>query len=176
MANVLLGAGDSSFATNFVPMPFALGLTEVVTGDFNGDSASSTLAAVAGNVVIGTGNGAGGFAFGGSIPTIGVPQPGALAVGDIDGVNGLDLVVADAATGVLSLLVNNGLGGFTSSMLTAGIGAPITDVQLGDLNGDGKLDIVTSNSGLDTVDVMLGLGGGMFLAPAVYAVGRDPRA
>ena len=65
------------------------------------------------------------------------------------------------------------MGGFTSTPLL-GLGLLTTDVQLGDLNGDGKLDIVTSDSGLDTVSVMLNGGGGIFLPPTAYAVGQDP--
>ncbi|MDQ6434273.1 FG-GAP-like repeat-containing protein [Mesorhizobium sp. LHD-90] len=174
MANVLLGAGDGSFTTTFVPMPFALGLVEVVTGDFNGDSKLDVAASVAGNVIIGTGNGVGGFAFGAPVPTVGAPQPGALAVGDIDGVNGIDLVTADTASGALSFLKNDGAGGFISVPLLFGAGVSTTDLQLGDFNGDGKLDIVTSDSGLDTVSVMLNLGGGVFLPATTYLVGTDP--
>ena len=107
MANLLLGAGDGSFTTSVVPMAFGFGLAELVAGDFNGDKELDVAATVSGGVVVGTGDGKGGFAFGIPTPVFGVIQPGALAAGDMDGVNGVDLVVADAGSGALSLLTNN---------------------------------------------------------------------
>src|SRR5687768_14131520 len=41
----------------------------------------------------------------------------------------------------------------------------------GDLNGDGRLDLVVANEGVGTVAVLLGTGTGSFGAPASYAVG-----
>ena len=46
----------------------------------------------------------------------------------------------------------------------------------GDLNGDGKLDLVTANVGSSTVSVLLGNGDGTFKAEVQYAVGTGPRA
>src|SRR5207245_7386402 len=45
-----------------------------------------------------------------------------------------------------------------------------------DLNGDGKLDIVTANAGSNNVSVFLGNGDGTFGAPIKFAAGASPSA
>jgi hypothetical protein len=49
-------------------------------------------------------------------------------------------------------------------------------LAVGDLNGDGRLDLVTSNVTADSVSVLLGAGGGVFSAARVFATGDDPYA
>ncbi len=56
----------------------------------------------------------------------------------------------------------------------SGVGADPVAVAAGDLNGDGKPDLVVANKSDDTISVLLGEGGGVF-APAVqYPVGLLP--
>ena len=47
-------------------------------------------------------------------------------------------------------------------------------VAIGDLNGDGKLDMVTSNQSSSTISVLLGNGDGSFGAKIDYATGGGP--
>lgn len=47
-------------------------------------------------------------------------------------------------------------------------------VAIGDLNRDGKLDIVTANESTDDVSVLFGTGTGLFGAPAKFNVGITP--
>ena len=52
---------------------------------------------------------------------------------------------------------------------------PGEGLALGDMNGDGILDMVTANTGEDgTVSVLLGVGDGTFLAKTDYTVGNLP--
>ena len=48
------------------------------------------------------------------------------------------------------------------------------DIASGDLNGDGKLDVVVANYGADTVSVLFGKGDGSFAAAVDYPVGVNP--
>ena len=50
-------------------------------------------------------------------------------------------------------------------------GAGPSQVALGDLNGDNKLDMVVANAGSNTISVLLGNGDGTFQAPRQFAVG-----
>ncbi|HZR28738.1 MAG TPA: VCBS repeat-containing protein [Terriglobales bacterium] len=58
------------------------------------------------------------------------------------------------------------------SPITTGTGA--TFVATGDLNGDGKPDMVVVNSGANNISILLGTGGGSFTAPVNIAVGNSP--
>ena len=47
-------------------------------------------------------------------------------------------------------------------------------LDFGDVNGDGKLDVVTSNDDSNNVSLLLGNGNGTFNAATTYAVHSDP--
>ena len=49
-------------------------------------------------------------------------------------------------------------------------------VAIGDLNGDGKLDLVTANGSFNGVSVLLGNGNGTFATAVSYGTGSDPRS
>ena len=77
----------------------------------------------------------------------GTPQDHALKIGDIDGDGKLDIVVADWDENEVTVLRNLTTGpGITASSFAApvpfGTGGWANNLTLGDLNGDGKLDVV----------------------------------
>ena len=45
---------------------------------------------------------------------------------------------------------------------------------MGDFNGDGKLDLVVTNTGGNTVSILFGRGDGTFNAQVTHTVGRGP--
>ena len=47
-------------------------------------------------------------------------------------------------------------------------------MAVGDVNGDGKPDLVVANEGSNTVSVLLGNGNGTFQAQQTFATGTDP--
>ena len=54
------------------------------------------------------------------------------------------------------------------------VGTNPAAVAAGDVNGDGKLDLMIANSGSNNVSVLLGNGDGTFQAPANYSAGNTP--
>ena len=68
-----------------------------------------------------------------------------------------DLAVTDSQNAKVSLLLGNGNGGFTAAAGSPiSIGGQPIGVVAGDLNHDGKLDLVLANYGSNNVAVLLG--------------------
>jgi hypothetical protein len=104
-------------------------------------------------------------------------NPMSVAVGDVNGDGKLDVATANFSTsntpGTVSVLLGNGLGGFGPHVdITVGISARA--VAMGDVNGDGRLDLVVANAGSQTVSVLLGDGNGSFSQRADFGVGKYP--
>ncbi|MGA2001938.1 MAG: FG-GAP-like repeat-containing protein [Terriglobales bacterium] len=111
-------------------------------------------------------------------------EPDALAVGDVNGDGKPDLVVGnfcDSAcdvSGVVGVLLGNGDGTFQAPVSYSSGGWDINSVAIGDVNGDGKPDIVVANFCQNmnggwcgwpgSVAVLLGNGDGTFQAPVIY--------
>src|SRR5437764_15147377 len=105
-----------------------------------------------------------------SLGSIGV-QPDGVAFGDVNSDGKLDLLIADYGVagcdpGAVLLLLGNGDGTFQNSKsVSVGLVNPQA-VAVGDINQDGKLDVVTGND--DTLgpvfgnSVLLGNGDGTF--------------
>jgi hypothetical protein len=106
-----------------------------------------------------------------------------VAIADVNNDNKLDLVVANTAAagggygaGVVSVLLGNGDGTFQQAVTYDSGGLGATSVAVGDLNRDGKLDLVVSNnstadSGEGSVAVLLGNGDGTFQMAVPYDSG-----
>ncbi|HTB94239.1 MAG TPA: FG-GAP-like repeat-containing protein [Candidatus Sulfotelmatobacter sp.] len=122
-------------------------------------------------------------AQGGNFPTgvnYAVPGQGGVAIGDFNGDNKPDIVIANQ-NGTVSILLGNGDGTFqqqytvTAVPATGPYSAYLTEsVAIGDFNGDGKMDLaVLCNSPnfqtpaniQGTVNILLGNGDGTFSAP-----------
>ncbi len=163
------------------PQPVGAEPTAVVTADLNHDGNLDLVTADNGDGTIGVllGNGDGSFRtavtyFAGNGVT-------AVAVGDLYGDGNLDLVTANQFDNSVSVLRGNGDGTFQAAVTyPLGMGNGPTFVAVADLNHDGHLDIITTNSGTDlgtgTVSVLLNNGNGTFQAPVFYAVGADPHS
>ncbi|MCJ7510365.1 MAG: FG-GAP-like repeat-containing protein, partial [Dehalococcoidia bacterium] len=54
------------------------------------------------------------------------------------------------------------------------VGGSPNSVAVGDVNGDGALDVVTGNSSSNNVSVLLGNGDGTFAPQTTYAIGSSP--
>jgi hypothetical protein len=99
--------------------------------------------------------------------------PRAVAVGDFNGDGKLDVVVAQQLTNNISLLLGNGNGTFqrpTVFAASSSLNYAQSSLAVGDVNGDGKLDLVVNSIGgedstISQFAVLLGNGKGAFSAP-----------
>ena len=159
---VLLGDGHGGFTVES-PLPLGLGQTGVLiaVGDINGDGVPDIVAVprtTGGNEVAAVllGHGDGTFQAALSVP-LPLPPGGnattidgddvnqAVAIGDVTGDGHADIVVANNVSGV-AIAPGNGDGTFGAGLVTNGIPTNTTALALADFNGDGLLDLVSTQS------------------------------
>jgi hypothetical protein len=89
-------------------------------------------------------------------------RPYSVAIGDLNGDGKPDLATAGLGLKLdensISVLANKGDGSFRAKMDYARKGGPVS-VAIGDLNGDGKPDLVTANAEANTVSVLINTAG-----------------
>jgi hypothetical protein len=150
-AGILFGDGAGGF--RFAVGPNGGGAYGIAHGDLNSDGKIDVAAMSSGNFVVMLGDGMGNLGS----PSI-VPMPNSSSfvgpvIGDFNGDTKLDVVVVDAThngPGGLPrfhVALGNGLGGFGSTISTSFDAPDPFAVSGGDLNGDGKIDLVTVNRG-----------------------------
>jgi len=176
--SVLLGIGDSTFLTH-VDYPTGVHPTSVAVGDFNGDGVADLAVGNSGEstVSILLGNGDGTFQPGAKYPVL--TSALSILVGDFNGDSKDDLAVAVVHIGqiavcAVSVLLGRGDGTFQAHMDSpTNCGAGIAG---GDLNLDGKEDVVMANNSFlgSGAGVLLGNGNGTFQAEVDYATDLFP--
>jgi hypothetical protein len=147
----------------------------VVAADFNHDGNLDLAVADFGNEVVETllRRGDGSFRKGESISIMYPYSPTGLAVGDFDGDHILDLVVVEdngPANGEFAIFLGNGDGTFRNGAEYQ-LGFEPLSAAVADFNGDGRLDIVATNRGVNgngSVMVFFGRGDGTFSGPTTY--------
>jgi hypothetical protein len=130
----------------------------VAVGDLNGDGALDVVLGnngAASQVFVNKNDGSGGFAAPIDLSTPGgTRKTFSVALGDLNGDGALDIVLGNSGSTVNGQFVpqpsqvyfNDGKGGFGAPIDLPGSGRPTRSVALGDLNGDGLLDIVLANN------------------------------
>jgi hypothetical protein len=83
-------------------------------------------------------------------------QPSSLAVADFNGDGNADLAVANKSDGTISVLLGDGMGGFSPMNGSPfGGGSAPAGVVTGDFNGDGRAGLATAASGGNNVAILL---------------------
>lgn len=135
-------------------------------GDFNGDGKLDFVTANSADndVAVVFGDGRGGFARAAGSPFSVGKSPYPLTLGDLDNDGHLDIVSTSTAPAsrALTVLFGNGRGGFQPSQVPMRTVTPWF-VVIGEVNGDGKPDMVSTHSDRSRLlTVLLGDGKGRF--------------
>jgi hypothetical protein len=100
---------------------------------------------------------------------------------DLDGDGNLDIVTASSTDLSLSVLLGRGDGTFAAPIRYP-LQAPPGWLETADLNGDGVPDLLevgplgSNGDGTDDLNVLLGLGHGLFATPLVFDAGPYPQS
>ena len=148
IVSILLNNGDGTFASK---IDYSTGATSyptsVAIADVNNDSKPdlivSTIIGSSGNVLVFLKNGDGTFAQPITYTTDTFSED--VTVSDVNGDGKPDIITANDATsgnGTISVLLNNGDGTFAQYVSYPTGGGGIYGIASGDLNGDGKPDLV----------------------------------
>ena len=173
-----LGACDNDHSA-VIPTSTSTLTSSVAAGDLNGDGRpdlASTKISIAGpaphtgqvSVILQSQSSAG--VFGGSINHDIGSDPQKVSIGDLNGDTFIDLVTANRTSANISILFQNSSspGTFLPAQ-NLGVGAHPSGVAIGDLNGDGHLDIAVADSGLSIL-FQNPSGAGTFLPPISLGV------
>jgi hypothetical protein len=169
----------------FVPAPDSPiavpdGPGSIALGDLNQDAKPDLLIASGRGIVMLFGQGDGRFLAAPASPVPVPEHPNEMVLRDFNGDGKPDLALASHDSYGVMLMFGDGAGGFALAphspvIMKEGLSPHTHGLDAGDLNGDGKLDLVTVNSDDSDVSVAFGDGAGGFTrAPAAFPVGPSP--
>ena len=185
---VLLGNGDGTFQSG-VSYTAGYGPASVAIGDVNGDGRPDLVVAnqyqcsscSTGGLSVLLGNGDGTFQAPATSSSGGVGAT-AVKIADLNGDGHPDLVVSNqyqctnCSNGEVSILLNKGNGTFQAPSKNSSGGYAALSIVVGDVNADGRPDVVVTNLCANpnvcvngVVGVLLGNGDGTFQLKATYS-------
>ncbi|MEU9048523.1 MULTISPECIES: FG-GAP-like repeat-containing protein [unclassified Kitasatospora] len=139
------------------------GMTDLTAGDFNGDGKKDLVAVEVstGKLFSYPGNGTGALGSRVMIGSGGWNGMSNLAVGDLNGDGGDDIVATEKSTGKLWVYPGNGHGVEGRIEIGSGGWNGMNNTAVGDFNGDGVADVVASENSTGKLFLYPGLGGAL---------------
>lgn len=173
---VLLGTGSGNFGAASSYSATGSYPENIATGDFNEDGYSDIVITRNGpdDIRIWLATGSGGFGTPNDLFSGGYfAAPYAIAVGDFNHDDHLDLAVTDDQWNFVQILRGDGNGNFTDLNNYTGLSSP-KSICTGFFNGDSHLDLAVANRTGSTVSILLGQGNGNFQNPVSYDTWSSP--
>lgn len=145
---------------------------DIAVGDLNKDGKldAVTVGRESGKLRVTFGNGNGTFQTPVEYPAdYGVFR---VVLADLDSDGNLDAVVANRLSNTLGIFYGTGTGTLAAQVtLATGSSTTPVNVAVGDLNRDGRLDLVSASSGTNTISVLLATGTRTFAAAQAVTIG-----
>ncbi len=169
---VFLGNGSGGFSA---PLYTSASAYPIAAGNIDGDGNLDLIVSTNGSgpgiqFLRGLGNGL--FQNMGALPNSTVFPFHDLALKDVNLDGHLDAVGATMFSNGVYVALGNGTGAFTfKGHFLAASGGGSRHVALGDLNGDGRIDVVTADQSTNSVSVLLGDGTGGFALSGSFGSG-----
>ncbi|CAF5185093.1 unnamed protein product, partial [Rotaria magnacalcarata] len=176
---VFMGYGNGSFSEQIVyKLPNRSSPVWLIVHDFSKDNVQDMAVANFNEnhvgILLGYGNGTFGDII---IYSTGTNSgPCAIAIGDFNNDNNIDIAVANLHRKTIGIMFGYGNGSFLLQVTySVGSGALLKSIVVGDMNNDTILDIAASNCGdaKTNIGILYGLGNGTFLVPKLYSTGSN---
>jgi hypothetical protein len=175
--SIIMGYGNGTFKEQMI---YSTGSgsypSAVATGDFNNDTQLDLVIANEGTDSISILFGFDYTSFQNQqiYSSINNSKPNGIVISDFNNDNFSDIAVVFFGSDSLGILLGCGNGSFAiMTIYSTEDGSQPSAVGVGDLNNDGQLDIIVTNSGTNNVGVLLGYGNGSFAAIMTYSTGQS---
>jgi hypothetical protein len=182
--SILQGNGDGTFqAQTVISLPTGFTPTALATTNFTNSGhqdlvvAGNVSGSSTGAVLVLLGNGDGTFTETTQSPIAVGNNPVFVVTSDFNNDGFQDLAVANQGSNSISIFLGKGDGTFSTpppAPILLPAGSEPTGLAAADVNGDGKVDLVSANQGTNTVSVFIGNGDGTFQTPTNYPTGNAP--